>query len=485
MLKRYGLLLVFTLLATIAQAGVGDCLKAALSAANPKDLERAAAFATGHPTCLTNLAPPYLVPYTALSGSLDFANQSGALNKVGLGFGNDYGRCVANTEVETTAVKKLAPVLKPVCDPLNLDCAMLDGPAADQANSQLVKQFPLLGMMPCACAAATSGLGVQKIADTLKATRECGATLAEAGKVLSDAAQGTYALGAQATQAASDAATKAAQELGKIVGSASGALGTAYCSVAGVFGACSKSAPPTPFAIATSWCKARGGMAEFASTSNQPNDFHMRCNDGTECRVQPNKAAECMTAADKTARKAADAQRNDDQVKTNTAWCAARTQQLKNAYNALCRDATCKMGIFLLVADFSARCLQNNGESTNFPAELWAVKGEAPNIVKMDKLVAESIDRTAATKPKAPPGLQKFNLTVTPPAADVKASTPGTAAEAAPAVIYRRVAPTPTTVPEKAVAPSKEAQIQVEELPERRETPSISTPIKVRPRPLQ
>ncbi len=121
---------------------------------------------------------------------MDFANKSGALGKVGLGFGNSYDQCVINTDVGTVAANKLAPILKPVCGPLNLDCAALEGPAAGQANAQLANQFPLLGLMPCACAAATSKLGVQKIADTLKAARECGATLAEAGKVLGDAAQG-------------------------------------------------------------------------------------------------------------------------------------------------------------------------------------------------------------------------------------------------------------------------------------------------------
>ncbi len=152
-------------------------------------------FEDGVPPADSNLAPPTLVPYAALSGSLDFANKSGALGKVGLGFGNSYGQCVSNTDVGTVAANKQAPILKPVCGPLNLDCAALDGPAAGHANAQLANQFPLLGLMPCACAAATSKLGVQKIADTLKTARECGATLAEAGKVLGDAAQGTYALG--------------------------------------------------------------------------------------------------------------------------------------------------------------------------------------------------------------------------------------------------------------------------------------------------
>ena len=68
------------------------------------------------------------------------------------------------------------------------------------------------------------------------------------------------------------------------------------------------------------------------------------------------------------------------------AGCSARAQQFKSTYNALCRDPNCKVGIFILVADFSAQCLKNNGESVSFPAELWAVKGEAPHIAKMDKL---------------------------------------------------------------------------------------------------
>ena len=73
-----------------ARAGVDDCLKTALNAANPKDLERAATFATQHPTCLQNLVPPTLVPYVALSGAIDVANKSGALDEAGLGFGNSY-----------------------------------------------------------------------------------------------------------------------------------------------------------------------------------------------------------------------------------------------------------------------------------------------------------------------------------------------------------------------------------------------------------
>ena len=114
-------------------AGVDDCLKAALNTANPSDLKKAAAFATSHPSCLANLAPPTLVPYIALSGSLDAANQSGALNKVGLGF-SSYEQCAEKINPGKQTVKQLAAVLKPVCGTLNMDCGIFDGPAADEGR---------------------------------------------------------------------------------------------------------------------------------------------------------------------------------------------------------------------------------------------------------------------------------------------------------------------------------------------------------------
>ncbi len=106
------------------------------------------------------------------------------------------------------------------------------------------------------------------------------------------------------------------------------------------------------------------------------------------------------------------------------AGCSARAQQFKSTYNALCRDPNCKVGIFILVADFSAQCLKNNGESVSFPAELWAVKGEAPHIAKMDKLLAESVARAAAAKPKMPVGALRSLTTSTPSVDGVKESAP-------------------------------------------------------------
>lgn len=164
-----GILLGLLWLPLPAKAGIDDCLQVALGTANPSDLKKALAFATGHPTCLDNLVPPTLIPYIALSGSLDVANQSGALNQVGLGFGNSYPQCVENMDPGKHAVKQLAPVLKPVCSTLNMNCNAFEGAAADEVNAQLVSEVPLLGMMPCACAAATSGLGVERIAELLKA----------------------------------------------------------------------------------------------------------------------------------------------------------------------------------------------------------------------------------------------------------------------------------------------------------------------------
>lgn len=171
-----------------ASAGVDDCLKTALNAANPKDLERAAAFASQHPTCLQNLVPPTLVPYLALSGAVDVANKSGALDEVGLGFGNSYTQCKNNLDPGQHAVKQLKPVLQPVCGTLSMNCQMFEGSAADEVNSELTSEVPLLGLMPCACAAATSGLGVERLVELLKTGQQCGATLQELAEALNDTA---------------------------------------------------------------------------------------------------------------------------------------------------------------------------------------------------------------------------------------------------------------------------------------------------------
>ena len=111
----------------------------------------------------TKPGAPTLVPYVALSGSLDVANQSGALNKVGLDF-STYQQCANKVNPGKATVKQLAPVLKPVCGNLNMDCQMFEGTAADEVNEQLASEVPLLSLLPCSCAAATSGLGVEKIA---------------------------------------------------------------------------------------------------------------------------------------------------------------------------------------------------------------------------------------------------------------------------------------------------------------------------------
>jgi hypothetical protein len=377
-------------------ASVGDCLKAAYQAVNPKDLERAAQFASQHPTCLTNLVPPYVVPYAALSGSLDAANQSGALNQVGLGFGNNYGQCVAKLDPGKAALKQLAPVLKPVCGTLNMNCNAFESEAASQVNSHLTEQFPLLGMMPCACAAATSGLGVEKIAETLKTARQCGATLAEVGKVVGNAANGVYDTGSKAVDATSDAANKAAESMGKLISTASGALGTAYCAVAGIVGGCDTSPPPTGLTVATSWCKPRAGLKAYQSVSNLPNDFSLICGDGTQCVVRPNQPVRCQTPEMKAASQAAKAKQDAATVQTNKTWCTQRTTALKTGYDALCRDSSCKGGVFLVAADFSAKCLKNSDAAEGFspyPAELWAVNGETPLIALFEKLIKESIQR--------------------------------------------------------------------------------------------
>lgn len=394
---RVFLLCLCLALPSISSAGVGDCLKSALSTVNPADLARAAKFASQHPSCLADFVPPTLVPYTALSSSVDAANQSGILNKVGLGFGDNYKQCIANLDPGSHALKLLAPVLKPVCNNLNMDCNAFEGQAADQVNQQITQQVPLLSLMPCSCAAATSGLGVQKLVELVKVTESCGAPIAEAAQLLYDASKGVYKTG----EAIVNLGESGLETTGAVVNEFVGILKSFGCSVAKLFGGCS-SPKQTGLGVANKFCASRGGLAAFSSKSNDPNEFSLQCNDQTKCVAKPGQPVMCMSGEKVKAAEAKAAQQQAQQKATNEAYCKGRTETLQGIYGAKCRDGACKALEVLVLASLRADCISiNNDGPKGFPpgtfppsdAVAWMKTHEPEIVTKLDALVNESILR--------------------------------------------------------------------------------------------
>ncbi len=376
----------------IAMAGVDDCLKAALNTANPDELKKAATFAAHHPACLQNLAPPTLVPYVALSGSLDTANQSGALNKLGLGF-NNYQQCANKVNPGKASLKQLAPILKPVCSTLNMNCQMFEGQAAEEVNAQLSSEVPLLSLLPCSCAAATSGLGVEKIAELVKDTKQCGATFEQVGEALGDAAMGVYDIGGDAVGYGEDAAS-AAIKLGESIVKDIGSVG---CAVSKLWGGC-KGAPPTYKTTATAICKVHQSTWWAASKTSGPDDFFVQCNDGMYCWAHPGESLRCE-------QRRTPAQRNGDIAKMKQ-WCPQREQELEGGYQMQCHDGLCKIAVTNVASQYGAACMKLavQSEAKSLPTDLpgaemkdWLGMDESNFISKFDQLIKESIQRDPKT----------------------------------------------------------------------------------------
>ena len=379
-----------------ALAGLDSCLKAALSTADPENLKKSAAFATNHPTCLSNLVPPTLVPYIALSGSLDSANKLGALAEVGLAFGDDYQQCRDNFDPGKTAVKKLAPVLKPVCSSLNMDCGLFEGPAANEVNSQLTSEVPLLSLLPCSCAAATSGLGVEKIAALVKETKQCGAALAQVGEALGDAAEGVYDVGGDALGYGEDAANEALK-LGESIVKSIGSVG---CAISSLWGGCGDSPPPSYKTTATAVCKAHGSTWWASSKTTGPDDVWVQCNDGLYCWASPGVNLQCE-------QRRTPAQRNSD-IAFMKQWCPQREAELDAGYKLQCHDGACKIAVTNVASHYSVACIKwvTGSETQQYPsdalgAEMKGWQGYREDLIlsKFDQLITESIQRD----PKTPP----------------------------------------------------------------------------------
>jgi hypothetical protein len=379
-----------------AQAGVDDCLKAALNTANPDDLKKAASFATNHPSCLVNLVPPTLVPYIALSGSLDSANKLGALKQAGLDF-DTYQECADKINPGNVAVKQLAPVLKPVCGTLNMDCGLFEGPAADEVNSQLASEVPLLSLLPCSCAAATSGLGVEKIAELVKDAKQCGATIAQVGEALGDAAVGVYDVAGDTINYGSDAANEALKLGESIVNS----IGSVGCAISTLWGGCGDNPPPDAYLVGVAICKPRQGLWNLSSHSTKPNDFSLSCNDGLRCQAIPGKPTQCMQGISKAQSEKAEADKviADAAIReANPKICLQRGGELKKGYDLRCHDSQCKTAILFVAAEYADTCTKSS-DFLPQAAEIWTITGEKPFIDKFEKMISESIQRDPKTTP--------------------------------------------------------------------------------------
>lgn len=388
------LVTILGLFSQYSMAGVDSCLKAALHTANPDDLKKAAAFAANHGTCLQNLVPPSLVPYVALSGSLDAANQSGALGKLGLGFSN-YQQCTSKVNPGKATIKQLAPVLKPVCGTLNMNCQMFEGQASDEVNAQLASEAPLLNMLPCACAAATSGLGVEKIAELVKETQQCGAALQQVGEAFQDAAVGVYKIGGDALDLGKDAASEAVK-LGESIVKNIGSVG---CAVSKLWGGC-QGTPPSYKTTATAICKAHQSTWWAASKTGGPSDVFVQCNDGLYCWAWPGESLRCEMRRTL-------AQRNSD-IAQMKQWCPQREQTLQSGYQLQCHDGLCKVAVTNVASQYGAACskLVQQSEAQTLPTDVpgaemkaWLGKEESGFVSKFDQLIRESVRRDPKVTP--------------------------------------------------------------------------------------
>ena len=132
----------------------------------------------------------------------------------------------------------------------------------------------------------------------------------------------------------------------------SGATAVA-CAVYSLFGNGCSSAEPPPSGLgnATAWCANRGGVESFQSKTNAPDDYRMRCNDGSMCTARPGNPLQCATAEEIAARHAQlKAQAEADFQTKLPAWEA----EFNARWMPQCLDEACR-GKTELVAHPDAR----------------------------------------------------------------------------------------------------------------------------------
>jgi len=338
-----------------ALAGIDSCLAVAFEGADPNDLAHAARFVESHGSCLGDLVPPEpLVPYAALSGAMDAANQSGALAKVGLDFGDDYSRCTAKFDLGKVTVKQLEPVLRPICKTIHLDCGIFESEAANQVDPQLESQVPLLGLLPCACAAATSGLGVEKIAKLASHAESCGKSLGQAAGYVAKAA-------------------------GQVYDTGKGIVEGVGCAFESLFGSCGGGGGPitnllTATALGQAWCTPYGGVQSLVSPTDGPDNFLVTCNDGSMLNVKPGKQSWSMTAAQKRQRAAQIALINAQVSAANVLWCETQRGRWRAQYEPRCHDEKCRQAVESILNRYIADILRSSKGGPDAPGPPVAVK---------------------------------------------------------------------------------------------------------------
>ena len=242
-------------------------------------------------------------------------------------------------------------------------------------------------------------MGVEKIAALVKNTKQCGATLAQVGEALGDAAKGVYDVGGDAIALGSDAANEALK-LGESIVNGIGSVG---CAISKVWGGCGDSPPPSAYSVGVAICKPRQGLWNLLSVSEQPNDFSLSCNDGLRCQAKPGKATQCMQGKSKAQEDKAAAEKEIADValrEANPKACLNRGGALKKGYDLRCHDAQCKAATFFVAAEYADACTKGS----NFmpiAAELWTINGEKPFADKFEKMIIESIQRDPKTTPLA------------------------------------------------------------------------------------
>lgn len=165
------------------------------------------------------------------------------------------------------------------------------------------------------------------------------------------------------------------------------------CAVYSLFGDGCSSSPPPPTAMseAGAYCSARGGAESLLSRTGGPNDYSVRCNDGSMCRVQPGRKA-CVTAAELVARRQQTIAQNEADFQTNLPkWSSDFTGRWLDK----CEDENCRIGMRLVRTNATLGAQQKHTAHPEDPFVFLYSSHFWPADKQAAVLVNESIARSA------------------------------------------------------------------------------------------
>lgn len=100
--------------------------------------------------------------------------------------------------------------------------------------------------------------------------------------------------------------------------------------------------PPTAGSTAAAWCAPHGGIKALGSVTNQPDDYNLICNDGSQCRARPGTVTQCSTGAEIAAYETQRIAMNEAEFQIKLPqWQAEFTSR----WEQRCPDEACRAGI--------------------------------------------------------------------------------------------------------------------------------------------